>query len=246
MSNRAGIVEPIIKPLIEDRFKTNSNNLIGVEIGIDKGDMSNETMKVLDPSLFYMIDPWDTVISRKNGFRDSHRMGDHYNITINQPYIKDNPKVKILKMRSMDALQYIPDNSLHWIYIDGDHTYTGTKADLEKFTPKMVSNGIIIGDDLTWDRNYGGEKGKDIIGGDFLGCPIFKALVEFSKEHKNIIESLELSDKLFSKGKFLNWDKKDIKTSSLLFKSDDLEEKFTYKTNPKLDNDTFIIKLNKK
>ena len=70
MSSRAGIVESIIKPLIEDHFKTNSNNLVGVEIGVDKGHMSNETMKVLDPSLFYMIDPWDTVVSRKNGFRE--------------------------------------------------------------------------------------------------------------------------------------------------------------------------------
>ena len=246
MSSRAGIVESIIKPLIEDHFKTNSNNLVGVEIGVDKGHMSNETIKVLDPSLFYMIDPWDTVVSRKNGFRDSNQMGSHYNIAINQPYIKDNSKVKILKMRSVDALQHIPDNSLHWIFVDGDHTYTGVKADLEKFIPKMVTNGIIIGDDLTWDKNYGDESGKNIIGSDFLGCPIFKALVEFSKEYKNTIESLEISNRLFSEGKFLNWDKKGVKTSSLLFKPDDLEEKFTYKTNPKLDNDTFIIKLNKK
>jgi predicted O-methyltransferase YrrM len=41
----------------------------------------------------------------------------------------------------------VPDGSLDFVYIDGDHTYSGVRADLQLWTPKVRSGGIVSGHD---------------------------------------------------------------------------------------------------
>ena len=55
--------------------------------------------------------------------------------------------VEVLRDESRIALETIPDESLDFIYIDGDHTYEGVKADLELSLRKIKAGGIITGDD---------------------------------------------------------------------------------------------------
>jgi len=55
--------------------------------------------------------------------------------------------IRHIRDYSYNVVDSIPDNSLHYIYIDGDHEYKSVKYDIEMFLPKLKSGGIISGHD---------------------------------------------------------------------------------------------------
>jgi Methyltransferase domain len=48
---------------------------------------------------------------------------------------------------SVAAAPAIPDESLDWVYVDGDHTYDAVRNDLEAWAPKVKPGGLLTGDD---------------------------------------------------------------------------------------------------
>lgn len=59
--------------------------------------------------------------------------------------------IPILLGNSPSMARFIPDKSAWAVFIDGDHTEEGVRADLEAWTPKVMEGGLIAGDD------YGGK-----------------------------------------------------------------------------------------
>lgn len=60
---------------------------------------------------------------------------------------KDNEKIKIIRKTSIKALEDINDNSLDWVYIDGDHNYQPCLEDLRGYHSKVKDDGYICGHD---------------------------------------------------------------------------------------------------
>ena len=54
-------------------------------------------------------------------------------------------KVVILRGRTKEVIDQVPDNSLDFAYIDGDHTLRGITIDLMNVLPKIKEGGIIGG-----------------------------------------------------------------------------------------------------
>lgn len=54
----------------------------------------------------------------------------------------------VLRGRTKEVIASIPDNSLDFAYIDGDHTLRGITVDLIKTLPKVKEGGLIGGDDF--------------------------------------------------------------------------------------------------
>ena len=63
------------------------------------------------------------------------------------------------------------DEKLDWIYIDGDHSYTGVKNDLNNAIEVVKPGGLIIGDDYKW-KSLTADKGG-----------VKKAVNEFVSQH---------------------------------------------------------------
>ena len=61
---------------------------------------------------------------------------------------------------------------LDWIYIDGDHSYSQTKKDLNNSLKVVKSGGLIIGDDYGWPDAKWQKAG------------VTKAVDEFIKQNK--------------------------------------------------------------
>ena len=59
------------------------------------------------------------------------------------------PNIKKNKAQSLEFVQSIPDNSLDFIYIDGDHSYSAVKKDIVAWIPKVKTNGVICGHDFS-------------------------------------------------------------------------------------------------
>ena len=61
----------------------------------------------------------------------------------------------VLRGRTKEVIGTIPDNSLDFAYIDGDHTLRGITVDLIKVLPKVNEGGLIGGDDFIESQPHG-------------------------------------------------------------------------------------------
>jgi len=56
-------------------------------------------------------------------------------------------KITVRKMDSVAASLLYEDNSLDFVFVDGDHTYEGVSGDLNGWYPKIKTGGIFAGHD---------------------------------------------------------------------------------------------------
>lgn len=125
---------------LETLRKKNRKNLIGCEIGVQKGVNALDILENLDILRLYLIDPY---------LRDS----DYHKIALESLGAYKNKIVWIHK-RSQDITdEEIPPESLDFVYIDGDHLYEPVKKDIELYWPRVKPGGLFAGHD------YPGEQG---------------------------------------------------------------------------------------
>ena len=116
---------------------------VGAEIGVESGAYSEVLCKA-NPNLYlYCIDAWKPY----KGYMDYA-----YCATLDKAYetaIKTlSPYgVDIIRKFSMDALQDIPDESLDFVYIDGNHTLQYVINDICEWSKKVKKGGIVSGHD---------------------------------------------------------------------------------------------------
>jgi hypothetical protein len=71
-------------------------------------------------------------------------------------------RVEILRMDSLEAARRVADESLDFVFIDGDHSYEGCKRDIEVWVPKVKVGGWIGGHDYGHPRkSWGVTKAVD-------------------------------------------------------------------------------------
>ena len=69
-------------------------------------------------------------------------------------------RVKVHRATSEAALSALPDASLDWVYLDGNHNAPFIGRDLELSLLKVKPNGIISGDDFNWQSERSGAPVK--------------------------------------------------------------------------------------
>jgi len=138
------------------------------ELGVALADNAASILSLLNVQHLYLIDPYDTfLINYKWKPKIMPLQLQQKRLLIAQRKLKRwTSKCTWLNMPSRKAVVRIPDNSLDFIYIDGDHSYQGFFEDLALYFQKMRKNSIIAGHDFT---------------GDWLE-PV-RAVLDFSKEH---------------------------------------------------------------
>ena len=146
--------------------------LKGVEIGVLNGDYSekiyNYYCKKFDFD-FYLVDPWSSFSDY-----DQKILDQCYKNVLKK--FKNFNKVKILKQTSEQASKKFADESLDFVYIDGNHEYNHVLSDLKFCFPKLKSHGVLFGDD--YSRSYGVHKAVNEFAFDK------KLLVKFSDNYK--------------------------------------------------------------
>lgn len=61
-----------------------------------------------------------------------------------------NGRGRIIRDYTYNAVNQFEDNELDFIFIDADHSYEAVKKDIQDWTPKVRSGGIIFGHDINW------------------------------------------------------------------------------------------------
>jgi len=121
----------------ELEFKT------GCEIGVLKGKNSQGMFKYIPNLKLYMVDPYMDYNGGQRVYGEKNRI---YLEEMMQRMSGKN--YEFLKMKSHHACKYIPDESLDFIYIDGNHKYDYVMMDLINWTPKVKKGGILSGHDF--------------------------------------------------------------------------------------------------
>lgn len=117
----------------------------GVEVGVRDGGYS-ETMMIANPEMaaLYGVDPYEP----HKGYRDHTRKATFEGFEKEAHEKLDKyPNYIFLRQYSAEAVLDFADNSLDFVYIDGDHSFYEATFDIEKWYPKIRSGGIISGDD---------------------------------------------------------------------------------------------------
>ncbi len=149
-------------------------NLAGtfVEIGTFGGHFAFDMMAACNPQKLYCVDPYATYDNFKDAL-NSEPLEDVYN-EAKQRLLPFGDKVEFLRMYSEEAASRFADESLDFVYIDGNHRYAYALKDFECWFPKLRNGGLLCGDDATdgeddsqrneegdvvrvWTRNAAGE-----------------------------------------------------------------------------------------
>lgn len=127
--------------------------LIAAEIGVAEGRLSKN---LLDWGIekLYLIDIWEKVPFIKGCAAFEQEWHNNNFKQVIEKIKGHEGKVVLLKGFSYKMAEQIPDNSLGLAYIDGDHTYEGSRADIDSFYPKLVQGGIMAFHDAA-NPSYG-------------------------------------------------------------------------------------------
>lgn len=125
---------------------------VAAEIGVWEGQFSRRILEVCEPRELHLIDPWQYMPEFANtGFgrpKNAELMEEKYQSVV--AAFADDPRVRIHRTVSSDALRAMPDASLDWVYIDGNHNDPFIGEDLALCLQKVKPDGTIAGDDFNW------------------------------------------------------------------------------------------------
>lgn len=164
-----------------DRFlkSTNKKNLVGIEIGVHDGWHALDLMESLPIQKLYLIDPYleykDYYESVGNPRKTQKALNERMEVA-KKITKKFGNRVEFIRKFSDDAAKHFKDNSIDFIYIDGNHQYEFVKKDIEAYYSKVKKGGIIGGDDYTHSPETESER-----------FGVFKAANEFFNKLKKDI-----------------------------------------------------------
>jgi len=117
---------------------------IGAEIGVWKGEYSELFCKA--SLIHYAIDPW--VSYKGYSVAGGNTLSTQYERAkkLLEPY----KNCTIIKKTSMDALADFKDESLDYVYIDGNHGFRYIAEDLVEWSKKVKKGGVISGHDYVY------------------------------------------------------------------------------------------------
>lgn len=119
------------------------------EVGVWKGDFAEHILgSCSSVEKYYMIDPWASLPDWNKPANVSSEKFEHIYAEAIAKVAFASEKVTVLRGKTKDVIPEIPDNSLDFVYVDGDHTLRGITIDLIKLFPKVKENGFIAGDDF--------------------------------------------------------------------------------------------------
>lgn len=173
MKNRIELLKQLKKSLGEVKS--------AAEIGVWRGDFSIQIIDILKPEKFYAIDPYkifEGMVSAPGlEFKNQESLDKLYE-NVKQKISSHGHEV--IRQKSLDAVGMFDDNSLDYVYIDGDHTYEGCLADIKAWWPKVKSGGILAGDDY--------DVAKTGLGYDFGVITAVDEFAESNGVEKNIVK----------------------------------------------------------
>ena len=123
----------------------NGKKISAVEIGVLRGQNSEDILKSLNVGKIYLIDPYSK-------YSDYESDGNYNNLISAEKEARRKLKKysgsTIWINEYSDKAVSVISNKVDFIYIDGNHEYEYVKKDLELYWEKLKNGGIFSGHDI--------------------------------------------------------------------------------------------------
>lgn len=121
-----------------------------VEVGVYRGDFASKILERCDAlKKYYMIDPWRHLEDWNKPANEDDKLFEQYLSETKEKTDFAAEKRIILRGKTTEVIEAIPDDELDFAYIDGDHTLRGIAIDLMRVYPKVRDGGFVAGDDFS-------------------------------------------------------------------------------------------------
>lgn len=161
--------EGLIKPINELKGK-----LVGVEIGVCLANTTEAFVKgIKNLKKLYAIDNYPIFVD----FGGEDLNEERQNLmkkAAKKKLIPYKDKVEFLNVSSEEFVKTLKDESLDFVFIDGDHSFEAALKDFQNYYPKIKKGGIFAGHDIQLES-------------------IRNALTYFLKEKSNSVNSVSNS-----------------------------------------------------
>lgn len=137
---------------------------VGVEVGVYRGDLSKEILRLWDNGTMFLIDIWRKVGKEYTDFcNNDEQLG--YMMEVCEVIKGKEDRANLIRATSETASTLFQNESLDFVYIDANHSYDHVKKDLELWFPKVKKGGVFAGHDYINIDWYGDDNflpnGKD-------------------------------------------------------------------------------------
>ena len=124
--------------------------VLGAEIGVERGIYSEILCKGNPALHLYSIDPWKAS-AYEPGVHGVETDQAGYDARFEETKKRLAPyKSDIIRKDSLSASKYFPNESLDFVYIDGNHDFVNVTQDIHLWSKKVRSGGIVAGHDYAF------------------------------------------------------------------------------------------------
>ena len=156
-----GLIEPI---------NSLKGELVGVEVGVCLAHTTEAFAKgIKNLKKLYAVDNYPTFVDWDGSDWNKDRQ-DLMKKAAQEKMLAHKDKVEFLHVSSEEFVKTIEDESLDFVFIDGDHSFDAALKDFQNYYPKVKKGGIFGGHDIQLDsvRNaltyFLKEKSNEVIG----------------------------------------------------------------------------------
>ena len=156
-----GLIEPI---------NSLKGELVGVEVGVCLAHTTEAYAKgIKNLKKLYAVDNYPTFVDWDGSDWNEDRQ-DLMKKAAQDKMLAYKDKVEIQHISSEEFVKTIEDESLDFVFIDGDHSFEAALKDFQNYYPKVKTGGIFGGHDIQLDsvRNalsyFLKEKSSEVIG----------------------------------------------------------------------------------
>ena len=136
------------------KWLVDNGYMVGAEVGVYKGEFTELFCKAgvkmiyaVDPYKSYYPTPTDCVTQERQDFIYGHA----------QRLLAPYNNYKFIRKDSLEAVNDFEDESLDFVYIDGDHSFKSVVCDIVEWSKKVRKGGIVSGHDYTSLQIYGSQ-----------------------------------------------------------------------------------------
>ena len=140
------MIQPVHRNMFPLMLQSLGHTGTAVEVGVAEGKYADVFLSMW-PGRYIMVDQWrhipgyDDVM---NGPDAEHEERHRQAKAVADKYA---PRCSMMRCDSADAASAFADRSLDFVYIDGDHSYAGTRRDILAWHSKVKPGGILAGHD---------------------------------------------------------------------------------------------------
>lgn len=116
----------------------------GVEVGVDRGRFSEWMLTRCPEMELLLVDPWRWKLRGESRYQSAARRMEPF-----------GDRATIVRADSMDAVWAVPEGSLDFCYIDGNHEFDYVISDLVWWARRVRYGGVVAGHDYYRFRGGG-------------------------------------------------------------------------------------------